>query len=114
MKIQIPTADLKAAFTQAVSSAVSAGQTLSSDAQKQVQTLIDALYPLMVQETQEMLTATNPAVAQTYMAVLEGVVAAKIAELGLAALAGSRGVIASAIATTLKVLGLLLKAVVIA
>lgn len=114
MQIQIPTADLKAALSAGVTQMLSTETQLGATAQAQVQALIDSIYPLLTAETQASLTAANPAVPAAYLDVLQGIVTAKIAELGLTALASQRQAIATALASGVKMLGLLLKAVVLA
>jgi hypothetical protein len=114
MKIQLPTADIKAALDATITSLLSTEQQLGRDAQTQVQALIDDLYPLVVSETQSLLAAANPAVPQAYLAILQGSVEATIAKLGLTALATQRRLIASALQTGIQILGLVLKAAIVA
>jgi uncharacterized tellurite resistance protein B-like protein len=114
MQIQIPTADLKSALTSMLSGALSAETQLSSAAQTQVTQLVEELYPLVVSETQALLTAANPAVPQAYLAILQGCVSAAVAKLGLQALQTQRTVLSSALQTGIQVLVLVLKAAVVA
>ena len=114
MQIQIPTSDLKSALNAVLSSALSAQQKLGTSAQTQVSQLIDELYPLITDEVQAMVTGKQPAVAQTYLAVLQGVVNATVAKLGLQALATQQAVLASALQSAVQILALLLKAAVVA
>jgi hypothetical protein len=114
MKIQLPTADVKSALSATIATLLTTEQQLGRDAQAQVQQLIDDLYPLVVAETQALLAATNPAVPQTYLAVLQGCVDATIAKLGLAELATQRRLIATALQTGIQILGLVLKAAIVA
>ncbi len=114
MQISIPTTDLKSALNAALAGALAAEQQLSAAAQAQVQQLINDLYPLITDEVQSLISGKQPAVAQAYLAVLQGVVDATIAKLGLQALATQRRVLASALQTAIQILGLLLRAAVVA
>ncbi|HET6249916.1 MAG TPA: hypothetical protein VFE47_19660 [Tepidisphaeraceae bacterium] len=113
MQIQIPAADLKSVMTSLFTSALASEQQLAASAQAQIQTLVNELYPLVVSETQAILTATNPAIPQAYLAILQGVVAAAIAKLGLAALAQQRDILASSLQTGIQILAMVLKAAVV-
>jgi len=112
MTIQIPTADLQAAFNTAVQTALASEQQLADSAKAQIQQLVATMYPQITAMTQELMDSPNPAVQQGYMAILEGIIAAKISELGLGALATQRKVIAGAITTGINIVGMLLKAAV--
>jgi hypothetical protein len=114
MQIQIPTADLKSALNSLLSGALSAEQQLGQSAQTQVQALVEELYPLVISETQALLSASNPAVPQAYLAILQGCVAAAIAKLGLQAIGDQRAILSSALQTGIQVLVLVLKAAVVA
>ncbi|HEX4793698.1 MAG TPA: hypothetical protein VH370_07905 [Humisphaera sp.] len=114
MTIQLPTSDLKAAFTTTLSTAIAAEKQLGADAQAAIARLIDELYPLVTAEAQALLTATNPAVPQTYLAVLQGCVDAAIAKLGLQAISQQRQLLASALQTGIQIVALVLRAVVVA
>jgi hypothetical protein len=114
MTLQLPTADIKSVLSATITTLLTTEQQLGRDAQAQVQALIDDLYPLVVSETQSLLTATNPAIPQAYLAILQGCVDATIARLGLAALGTQRRLIATALQTGIQILGLVLKAAVVA
>ena len=114
MTIQLPTADVKSALAAALQGLLSSEKQLGDDARAQVQQLIDELYPLVVSETQSLLTASNPAVPQTYLAVLQATVEATIARLGLKALATQKQAIAGALQTGIQILALVLRAAVVA
>lgn len=114
MTIQIPTADLQATFNIAIQNALAGEQQLGSTAKAQIQQLVAAMYPAITSMTQELLSSANPAVQQGYLAILEGMVVEKTAELGLAGLATQRKVIAGAFSSTITILGLLLKAAIVA
>lgn len=114
MKIQIPTADLQAAFNTGVQTALASEQQLADSAKAQIQQLIATMYPQIIEMSQELISSSNPAVQQGYITILEGIIAAKTAELGLGALGAQRKVIAGAIATGINILGLVLKAAVVA
>jgi len=114
MKIQIPTADIKSILGTTLSNMAGAEQQLAADARTQVQALIDELYPLIVSETQSLLTAVNPAVPQAYLAILQGCVDAAVARLGLNAIAAHRQMIAGALQTGIQILALVLRATVVA
>jgi hypothetical protein len=113
MQIKLPTSDLKAALTTALTGALSTEQQLAADAQAQVRKLIDDLYPLLTEEVQAMLTGKQPAVAQAYLAILQGVVDATIAKLGLRALQSQRAILASALQTAVQILAMVLRAAVV-
>jgi hypothetical protein len=110
MTITLPTSDIKATFNAALSSAIAAEQQLGAAAAAQVQQLIDELYPLVTAEAQALLTATNPAGPQTYLAVLQGCVDAAIAKLGLQAIIQHRLLIASTLQTAVQILALVMRA----
>jgi len=114
MQIQIPTADLKSALQAMLTAAVGSEKSLGQAAQTQVQTLVEELYPLVVSETQALLTATNPAIPRAYLGVLQGCVAAATAKLGLAALADQRNALAAALHTGIQLLAIILRAAVVA
>ena len=114
MQIQIPTADLKSALSTMLTTALSNEQQLGQSATAQVQALVEELYPLVVSETQSLMTATNPAVPQAYLGILQGCVAAATVKLGLQALGDQRKILASALQTGIQMLALVLKAAVVA
>ena len=114
MKIQFPTSDVKAALAAAMSAALGAEKQLGAQAAAQVQQLIDELYPLITAEMQALMNASNPAVPQTYLAVLQGCVDAAIAKLGLQAIAQQRQAAAATLQTAIQILVLVLKAAVVA
>lgn len=114
MTLQIPTAQIKSVFNAALSNAAGAEAHLGAQAQAQVQALVDELYPLVVSETQALLSATNPAIPQAYLGILEGCVSAAIAKLGLDALSQQRQLLASALQSGIQILALVLRAAVIA
>ena len=114
MQIQIPTADLKSVLASLFSSAISAEQQLGQSAQAQLAALVEELYPLVVSETQAIITAANPAVPRAYLAILQGCVAAAIAKLGLQALEQQRDILAGSLQAGIQVLALVLKAAVAA
>ena len=114
MQLSLPTADLKAAFADALQGALKTEQALSAAAQDEIRRLVDDLYPLVTAEAQELLTASNPQAPQAYLAVLEGVVQARIAKLGLQAIAAQHAVINNALQTSVRILALVLRAAVIA
>ena len=113
MQIQIPTADLKSVINSLFSGTLATEQNLAQSSQLQIQALVEELYPLVVSETQSLLTAANPAVPQEYLALLQGCVAAAIARLGLGALEQQRNLIASSLQTGIQILVLVLKAAVV-
>lgn len=114
MTIQIPTADIQATFNAAIQNALASESMLGANAKAQTQQLVSAMYPSLISMTQESLKSTNPAVQQGYLAILEGVVAAKTAELSLSALETQRQIVASALSTAISILGMVLKAAVVA
>jgi hypothetical protein len=114
MQIQIPANDLKSALNTVLASALAAEQQLGQSAAAQLQALVDELYPLVVSETQALLTAANPAVPQAYLGILQGCVAAATAKLGLQALAEQRKTLASTLQTAIQILALLMKSAVAA
>ena len=75
---------------------------------------MDELYPLVVSQTQTLMTASNPAIPQAYLAILQGCVTATVAKLELEALADQHVIIANALQTGIQMLAMVLKAVVIA
>ena len=114
MKLTISTADIKSVLATSMSAMAGAEQQLAADARQQVHALIDELYPLIVSETQSLLTAVNPAVPQAYLAILQGCVDAAVAKLSLNAIAAQRQVLASALQTGIQILALVLRAAVVA
>jgi hypothetical protein len=110
MQIQIPQDQLKSILNGALTSALSTEQLLGQAAQAQVAALVEELYPLVLSETQSQAAATNPAVPQAYLQILQGCVSAAIAKLGLRALADQRGILAGVLQTTIQVMVLVLKA----
>ena len=114
MQISIPTADLKSALNTALAGALSVEQSLGQTLQAQLAALVEELYPLVVSETQALITAANPAIPRTYLAVLEGCVAATIAKLSLAALEEQRNILASTLHGAVQILALVLRAAVVA
>ena len=114
MQFALPTSDLKSAFSSMLSTALAGEQELGKDATAQVQALVDELYPLVVAETQALLTAANPAIPQTYLGVLQGCVSAAIAKLSLQALSQQRQIIAGALQTGIQILALVMRAAVTA
>lgn len=97
-----------------LTSALSTEKQLGQSAQAQVQALVDELYPLVVSETQALATASNPAVPQAYLGILQGCVASAIAKLGLEALADQRNILSAALNTGIQILALVLRAAVVA
>jgi hypothetical protein len=97
----------------ALAGALAAEQQLSGSAQAQIGTLIDDLYPLITAEVQAMLSGKQPAVAQAYLAILQGCVDATVAKLSLQALATQRQILAAALQTAIQILALVLKATVV-
>lgn len=114
MKIQIPDAEIKAAISDTFANLVGVERQLSDDARAQVEALIDELYPLVVSETQALLSATNPAVPQAYLGVLQGCVDAAVAKLALRAIAEHRRQLAAALQTGIHILAMVLRAAVVA
>jgi hypothetical protein len=113
MQIQIPTSDLKSVLSTLLSNSLAGEQQLAASAQAEVTALVEELYPLVVSETQALLTASNPAVPQAYLNILQGCVAAAVTKLGLQALATQRTILAGALQTGIQVLVLVLKAAVV-
>ena len=114
MQIQIPAADLKSALNAMLTGALGAEQALGQEAQAQVQALVEEMYPLVVSETQALVTATNPGVPQAYLGVLQGCVAAAVARLGLAALASQRNILAAALNSGIQLLAIVMRAAIVA
>ena len=114
MQIQLPADQIKSALQLAATNFIAGESALGADAVAQLNTLVEEIYPLAIAETQSLITATNPAIAQQYLAVLQGTMTAKVAELGLAALESQKQQIAAGIATGIQILALVLKAAVVA
>ena len=114
MNISIPTAELKSALTSMLVGAVGAEKQLGQSELTQVEALVEELYPLVVSETQALISASNPAIPQAYLSILEGCVAAAIAKQSLAALSEQRAILAGALQSGIQILAVVLKATVAA
>ncbi len=110
MQIQIPTADLKSALHSMLAGALAAEGVVAQSASDQLRSLVEELYPLVVSETQALLTATNPAVPQAYLGVLKGCIAAAVAKQGLNALAEQRNILSASLHAGIQILALVLRA----
>lgn len=110
MQIQLQSTDIQSAIFTAATNALATEAALGADAQAQLTTLVNEMLPLVIAETQSLMTDVDPVVAQQYLAVISGTVDAKIATLGLSALAAQKQQIAVGITTGVQIMAVILKA----
>lgn len=113
MTLNLPTQEVKSAFHAALANALAAEKNLAHAAHAEIAQLVEELYPLLVSQTQALLTAPNPQIPQTYLNVLQGTVSATIAKLGLRALAEQRTTLSLGLQTGIQILALVLRAVMV-
>jgi hypothetical protein len=114
VKLSFDTAALKDGYKASLANVLSTETALADADRQQLATLSDALFPLVTSMTQEILTSTNPAVQQQYLAGLGAIVAAKAAELALTAMQAQKDLIATETLRWISILATVLKAALLA